>query len=258
MTVRTTLLLAAVMTVVALVNTALMAWLWRFPMVPDPSGRDPNGVSTAPRSWTNVHRGLGYLFALCYLALLTAMLPRLWQFRDVTVSAAVHALFGVALGMILVGKVLIIRRFPRFGGRLPWVGGTLTLVTLAAVGLATIPALRVVRPFSELSPPLAERRAVLEARCFQCHGAATIAREREDAEKWDRLVRQMQRRSRRYAGKLEITDEDRVRVVPYLVHVLGEAEDEEEAEGGEGASEGDERDAEGDDESGGRRRRRGR
>lgn len=56
--------LGLTMAAIAVVNAGLMAWLWRFPMVPDPAGRDPNGVSTAPRSWTNVRRALGYVFLL--------------------------------------------------------------------------------------------------------------------------------------------------------------------------------------------------
>jgi hypothetical protein len=47
------------MALIAVVNPALMAWLWRFPMVPDPACPDSNGVSTAPRFWAYVHRGLG-------------------------------------------------------------------------------------------------------------------------------------------------------------------------------------------------------
>src|SRR4028119_1026259 len=58
--------LGLLMAAIAVINASLMAWLWRFPMKPDPSGRDPHGVSTAPRLWVNVHRTLGHLFPLTH------------------------------------------------------------------------------------------------------------------------------------------------------------------------------------------------
>lgn len=90
MTMQTTLWLALLMAAIAVVNASLMAWLWRFPMRPDPTGRNPNGVSTAPRAGVNLHRVLGYVFVLAYVALLFEMVPRAWQFRVTTASAVVH------------------------------------------------------------------------------------------------------------------------------------------------------------------------
>ena len=49
MSMQTTMWLGFAMAAIAIGNAALMAWLWRFPMKPDPTGRDPHGVSTAPR-----------------------------------------------------------------------------------------------------------------------------------------------------------------------------------------------------------------
>lgn len=45
---QTTMWIVLLMAAIAIVNAGLMAWLWRFPMRPDPSGRNPNGISTAP------------------------------------------------------------------------------------------------------------------------------------------------------------------------------------------------------------------
>ncbi|HEX7152043.1 MAG TPA: hypothetical protein VF618_11195 [Thermoanaerobaculia bacterium] len=230
MTMATTMWLTLVMATIAVINTALMAWLWRFPMQPDPTGRDPNGVSTAPRSWTNVHRALGYLFVLTYAALLFEMLPRAWEFREVTAVGVIHGALGALVGLLLVVKIAVIRRFQRFGNRLPWIGGALAVTTLAVAALGAIPAWQVLRPLTPLSPEHAQGRAVVAAKCNQCHGASVIASEREDARKWDRITREMQELSQEIPGKKPITEEERVLAAAYLSVVLGEADHHEEDE----------------------------
>ena len=55
--------------ILAIVATVLQAWLWSFPMVPDPGGPDPNGKSTAPKFWVNVHRLSGLIYVIIYIVL---------------------------------------------------------------------------------------------------------------------------------------------------------------------------------------------
>lgn len=245
MTMSATIGLGLLMAAIAVVNASLMAWLWRFPMQPDPTGRDPNGVSTAPRSWTNVHRALGYVFVLAYCALLIEMLPRVWEFRVATASSVVHAIFGVLVGVLLIVKIAVIRRFRQFGNRLPWIGGALAASTLIATALAVVPAWTVMRPFAPLPQDLARGREVVSRKCNQCHGASVIASEREDARKWERITREMQRFSRTIPDKEPIAEDERGAAAAYLAHVLGEEEE-------------DDHDADDADDSGRRRRRRGR
>lgn len=239
---QTTIWLAAVMAAIAAINAALMAWLWRFPMRPDPTGRDPHGVSTAPRFPTNVHRVLGYVFALVYAALLFEMLPRVWQFREATPVSVVHGAVGIAVGVLLAVKIAVIRRFQRFGHRLPWIGGALAVSTLLVAALGIVPAWRVLRPGMVVSPQLARGRDVVSGKCIQCHGASTIASEREDARKWGRITRRMQRFSRTIPGKTPISDEERRLAAAWLAHVLGDAEDDDaEEEEAEEKQDGEER-----------------
>ncbi len=209
MTMQVTIALGVSMAVIALINTALMAWLWRFPMKPDPSGRDPHGVSTAPRFATNVHRVLGYVFAFAYAMLLYEMVPRTWEFRVTTAWGVVHGVLGIVVGILLVTKIAIIRRFRRFGNRLPWIGGTLALCTLVVAVFGILPAWKLMRPYVPISGDLARGRDVVSARCSQCHGASIITAEREDARKWTRITREMQRFSRTIPGKVAITDGER-------------------------------------------------
>jgi hypothetical protein len=226
MTMEHTAWLALTMGLIALVNTALMAWLWRFPMVPDPSGRDPNGVSTAPRWGTNIHRLLGYLFTAAYALLLVEMIPRAWQYRTGTPLSVVHGALGFFIGVVLIFKIVVIRRYQRFGNRLPWIGGALAALTLIVSTLGVIPAWMVLQPFTTLTPELAAGRRVVSAKCNQCHGASTIAGESEDAREWDHITREMQELSREIPGKSEITEDERILATAYLAHVLGEGDDE--------------------------------
>lgn len=237
MTMVATIGLGLLMAAIAVVNASLMAWLWRFPMQPDPTGRDPNGVSTAPRWGTNLHRALGYVFIVTYAALLIEMLPRAWEFRVATASSVVHGAFGMLVGVLLVIKIAVIRRFRRFGNRLPWIGGALAASTLVVALLGIVPAWRVIRPLAQLTGELGRGREVVSRKCNQCHGASVIASEREDARKWERITRKMQRFSRTIPGKEPISDDERVAAAAYLAYALGEDDD-------------------GDDDDGGQRRRR--
>jgi hypothetical protein len=89
-------------------------------------------------------------------------------------------------------------------------------------------------------------------KCVQCHGASLIASEREDARKWDRITRQMQRYSQRFPGIQPITDQERSLAALYLARTLAEPDDNQDSEAGdEPENDGDDRDSRG-------RRRRGR
>lgn len=222
---QTTIALGLLMAAIAVVNAGLMAWLWRFPMQPDPTGRDPHGVSTAPRWGTNLHRILGYVFVATYVVLLVEMLPRAWEFRAMTGVSVAHGVLGILVGVLLVIKIAIIRRFQRFGNRLPWIGGALAAITVIVSALGVVPAWRVLQPRAKLTADLARGRAVVSQKCVQCHGASMIASEREDARKWDRITREMQRYSREIAGKEPITDQERALATAFLVATRGEGEE---------------------------------
>lgn len=246
MTMQTTIWIGLSMGLIAVINASLMTWLWRFPMKPDAAGRS---ISTAPRAGVLLHRGLGYIFILLYAVLLFEMLPRMWEFRVTTPAGILHAILGVTIGVLLAVKIAVIRRFQRFGHRLPWIGGTLAVTTLITVALGVVPAWRVVQPFAPLTPQQTRDRDVVVRKCNQCHGASTIASEREDAREWDRITRKMQRFSRRIPGKDPITDEERIAAARYLSSILGEADDDEDPE--------EERDDQERDARGRRRRGRG-
>jgi hypothetical protein len=47
----------------------------------------------------------------------------------------IHGILGTLIGVTLVVKISVIRRFHSFGHRLPWIGGTLAVTTLITVAL---------------------------------------------------------------------------------------------------------------------------
>lgn len=173
---------------------ALQAWLWRFPMVPDPTGADPHGVSTAPRLGNQVHRALGYAFLLIYLACLVRMAPRVWAFDEEAwrTSAIAHAALGLALGPLLVAKVLVIRRYRRFGHRLPLFGGALLAGSVALTGLAVAPWLAVLPP-GEPGATSSVRSAVGNG-CVRCHGLSVVARGPHEHD-WARTIAEMREKA---------------------------------------------------------------
>lgn len=234
------------MAVLAAANVALMAWLWRFPMGPDPTGRTPHGVSTAPRSWTAVHRWLGYAFAAAYVWLLVAMVPRAWTHAEASVVGVAHAALGVLVGVLLGAKVWILRRHRRLEPRMPWIGGALAVATWATVALAVVPLRAVLGAGSGLTPEQAEGRALVAARCLQCHGASVIAGEDGDARDWRRLVGEMQEEAEE-RGRTTITDAEAQRIATFLAATRPETGADEDRD--------DERD---DDRDSGRGRGRGR
>ena len=119
------------------IATILQAWLWSFPMVPDPGGPDPNGKSTAPRFWTQVHRLLGLIFVIIYVVLMVEMIPRLWEYQvELPARTVMHAVMGMVIGILLIAKIAIIRWFQHFGKSLPALGlgvmaCTIVLATLS-------------------------------------------------------------------------------------------------------------------------------
>lgn len=211
------------MAILAAANVALMAWLWRFPMGPDPTGRNPHGVSTAPRSWTAVHRWIGYAFSAAYLWLLVAMVPRAWTHAEASVVGVAHAVLGVLVGVLLGAKVWILRRHRRLEPKMPWIGGALAVATWATVALAVVPLWFVLGTGGGLPPEQAEGRALVAARCLQCHGASVIAGEDGDARDWRRLVGEMQEEAEE-RGRTPITDAEADRIATFLAATRADAD----------------------------------
>jgi len=174
------------------VAALLQYWLWTFPMVPDPTGTDPNGVTTAPYFWRMVHRILGYLFAANYVWLAVLMLPRLWRYDAESWGPLqiVHAGLGLTVGLILVAKILILRRHQKFGNRLRLVGTILLLVSFAVVGIVARAPLELMNLKGDKGA-----QSVVLRNCAQCHGLSRLVGERRDREDWLDILDEMREKA---------------------------------------------------------------
>lgn len=199
----------------------IQAWLWSFPMVPDPGGPDPNGKSTAPRVWTNLHRGMGFAYLIIYVVLMVEMIPRLWNYQfELPARTIMHATMGIMIGVLLIAKISVIRWFQHFGKSLPALGlgllvctmvlGTLSLpFALRAhdFGSATTPknlerVRRVLKsvPFEEkgidtdsLATEAAFKKGlgVLTTKCVSCHDMREIMSRPRTGKDWYKVVKRM-------------------------------------------------------------------
>ena len=207
-------------TVLAIAATILQAWLWSFPMVPDPGGPDPNGKSTAPKSWTLVHRFMGVAYVLIYVVLMVEMVPRLWEYQvELPARTVVHACMGIVIGVLLLTKISIIRWFQHFGKALPSIGLALLSCTLILATLS-IPFAVQAHDFGDALEPgnVARVRGVLQdveweeevdldrlltqesfekgvdtltGKCTKCHDIRTILNKPRTAQSWYNVVVRM-------------------------------------------------------------------
>lgn len=207
--------------ILAVAATILQAWLWSFPMEPDPGGPDPNGKSTAPKLWTLAHRVMGALFCIIYAFMMWHMVPRLWEYQmELPARTVMHACVAIILGVLLVTKISIIRWFQHFGKALPALGlGVLTCTIILA--MLSLPfAFRAHGMLAEVytpknlsrvkmilsgldAPPeytpelltteesLLEGREVLTRQCAVCHDMRTILVKPRTGKAWQKIVRRM-------------------------------------------------------------------
>lgn len=228
---------------IGIIATIIQAWLWRFPMVPDPSGKDPNGLSTAPKNWVLVHRLLGILFVLIYIIMMSEMVPRLWRYQvELPTRTVFHAVMGICIGFLLIVKISIIRWFQHFGKALPVLG---TLVLLCTIILATLSIPysikahgfgtsmskdnidRVQRLISKLEleglqpdfvskKTLKKGRALMTSKCTYCHDLRTIIKKPYPPSGWKRVVERMAKKPQ--LG-IAIQPNDHPSIISYLVSI---------------------------------------
>lgn len=206
---------------IAVGASVLQAWLWSFPMVPDPGGPDPNGKSTAPKHWTLTHRVLGGLYILIYVVLMIEMVPRLWEYQfELPARTVIHACMGIVIGILLVTKIGVIRWWQHFGKSLPALGLGLVASTII-LGTLSIPFALRAHDFGNATSPetLAHvkkelaaiewkqqgvdvaalatvktmdlGRTVLTKKCVVCHDIKTILQKPRSTTSWYKVVQNM-------------------------------------------------------------------
>jgi mono/diheme cytochrome c family protein len=229
---------------IGLANTVLMFKLWGYPY--DHERRS----SAAPRSLTLLHRWLGYLFLGIYLYLMSQMVPRFWTYQvELPARTVAHLVMGIAVGILLVVKVLIVRFFRHLESTTaPLLGIAVLVCTTVLIGLSAplglreaylarqgpgagverngLQRLKALLPRAglprgvraeDLATPaaLARGRAVLLTACVQCHDLRTILVRPRTPEVWGETVRRMAER----AVVQAIPDADQWRVTAYLIAI---------------------------------------
>ena len=228
--------------------TFLMYHLWGYPF--DKETRK----SAAPKWAMYLHRGIGYLFAICYVVLMTQMLPRLWEYQvEFKAATVAHILLGFTVGFLLVLKIAIMRFFRHFEEWMPYLGTAILLCTILLMGLS-LPVVfqeralrtaapgggvysdesraRVARllPSAQLSKdaPLAELssvqalkkgRRVLLTNCVRCHDLKTIITKPRRPESWGRIVARMATKPALFSP---IDDSEQWQVTAYLIAITPE------------------------------------
>lgn len=209
----------------ALFLTFLMYHLWGYPFDKE------KHRSSAPRSLMNLHRVFGYVFVAIYIVLMWDMVPRLWSYQiELPARTVLHLTLGIAVGAILIIKIMVVRFFKHMESTLaPFLGTALLICTLLLTGLALPYSAREAylrataqdgQNFSEeriervmtflpqigfedeagllelaSAAGLAEGRDVLTRKCTQCHDLRTILVKPRTPEAWHSTVTRMANRS---------------------------------------------------------------
>lgn len=225
---------------VGLAAMFLMYKLWGYPF-------DRASHKSAAPAWAMaLHRGLGYTFALLYIALMWHMVPRLWRYQvEFPARTTFHIVLGFTVGFLLLVKISILRWFRHFEEWMPHLGTAIMLCTVVLIGLSLPFALRervLARaafstasrarvamllptaglPVEAILPPLSSElelqrgRDVLIGKCTACHDLKTIlAKPRSPSDWWATVARMADKPSL----VSELTPEDQYRVTAYLIAI---------------------------------------
>lgn len=218
----------------------LMLRLWGYPY------DEEKHVSSAPKSLLLLHRLLGYAFGLIYVVLMFRMVPRLWNYEDeFSTRTAIHAFLGVAIGCVLILKVVILRFLPHFRMYLPALGISIMVMT---TGMLFFPLALVVRE-SRLSARAPQNLALVRERlsdvaavgpdqaallaqprvlesgraamlnsCLQCHDVRRIISRSRTASDWNKVVSRMATMASA-PERRSIGDVEQHQILAYLVAI---------------------------------------
>ena len=240
---------AALGTVFLLISaslTFLMFYLWGFPFDHEKLRSD------APPALMQLHRILGYVYVGIYIYFMIEMIPRMWTYQiELPARTVAHMLLGMAIGAILIVKIVIVRFYKYLESTLvPGLGTLLFICTVLLTGLALPPAYREhalsanalgeraltperqtllraqlsaagIAEASRIDRLLSRRglsigRSVLVSRCVQCHDLRTVLARPRTPEAWRQTVERMASRS----VVLEpISPEEQAFVTAYLISI---------------------------------------
>jgi mono/diheme cytochrome c family protein len=207
-----------------------------------PEGEKP--VRSTVGEIVTAHRVFGYAFLAIYVVLMCQMVPRLWAYQiEFPARTAVHMSLGMAIGAILMLKLVVVRFFKRLDAALvPALGTSLVVASVVLIGIAVPPAFREAlatgRLFEEenrrrvegllvqtgldrtqsaelsTTESLRAGRRVLRQRCVECHDLRTVLAQPRTPNAWRQTVRRMAART---SLSNPLTEAQQWRVTAYLV-----------------------------------------
>ncbi len=211
----------------------------------EPLTQDPaTPVRTAPGRVTVAHRLIGYAFLAIYLLLMWQMVPRLWTYQiELPARTVVHMSLAMAVGVILLLKILIVRFFKRLDAALvPTLGTSLLIASAVLIGIAVPPAFREAMATSRLftdencqrvatllvqtgmdkltgarlasHASLRAGQRILRQQCVACHDLRTVIARPRTPDAWRQTVRRMAERATLPDA---IDDHQQWQVTAYLV-----------------------------------------
>ncbi len=225
MTIPSNAIMGGAFIFLALFLTFLMFYLWKFPFDHE------KNKSMAPRWMMFTHRLFGWVFVAIYVFLMWDMVPRLWSYQiELPARTVIHLTLGLAIGAILIVKIMVVRFFKHMESHLaPLLGVSLLICTLLLTGLALPYSAREAylrltaqdgQNFSEdriarvkkylpqvgfsdeagllelaSSKGLSDGRIVLTKKCTQCHDLRTILAKPRTPDAWQKTVMRMSNRS---------------------------------------------------------------
>src|SRR5688572_28774251 len=87
----------------AIASVLLMFQFWGYPY--DKEKRK----SACPQWKMNVHRGVGYAYAILYVVMMFQMVPRLWTYQvEFPARTVAHIMLGITIGVVLLLKIVIL------------------------------------------------------------------------------------------------------------------------------------------------------
>ncbi|MBB5515436.1 mono/diheme cytochrome c family protein [Rubricella aquisinus] len=242
----TNAILGGVFVLLALGLTILMFHLWGYPF------DKTRHRSSAPRALMFLHRAFGYVFVAIYVVLMWDMVPRLWSYQiELPARTVFHLMLGMAVGALLLVKILVVRFFKHLESTLaPILGTALLICTILLAGLALPYAAREAylrataqdgQNFSQeridrvttylpqigfadaaglatlaSAAGLAEGRDVLTRKCTQCHDLRTILVKPRTPEAWHSTVTRMAQRA---TTMHPISESEQWSVTAYLIAI---------------------------------------
>ena len=220
----------------------LQAWLWgpKF-------WNEEKKKTEAPRLWLRVHALCGYTYGIIYVVMMWNMLPRLWEYQyELPARTVFHAVVAIAIGVLLICKILILLFFRHFEESMPYYGFGLLLCTVVLIVLSVPYALRAQDLLGKsMSPENVERvdklladvefegevdraaltskegltrgKDVLVNKCVVCHDMRVILAKPRTAQKWFDVNRRMLEKPSIFRQPLDA--EDVPFVTAYLVAI---------------------------------------